>query len=390
MNLMICKPLRDMRRTKASRLRVTGALLRATSAIILLLASFSIIAPAQEAPKLPANLRVTTRQITPFVMKDQGKLKGFSIDLWHSIAAELNVKYDISEQQTLPELLTTVRSGNADLAIAAISVTAQREQEFDFSYPIFESGMQILVPSQASNSFALAPLLSFVLSRTFLQIMGILLFLTVVPAHLVWWFERHREDSPVSMQSYYPGIFHASWWAAGIIGAQIDEMPRSPLGRILAIICMFISALFFAYFTASVTASMTIQQLRGEITGPKDLPGKRVATILGSTSATYLRQQNIQIAEFTQISDAYKALADKKVNAVVYDSPILLYYASHEGKGKADVVGPVFRNESYAILFPQNSSLRKPVNAALLTLKENGTYEALYQKWFGTEAPRSP
>ena len=35
------------------------------------------------------------------------------------------------------------------------------------------------------------------------------------------------------------------------------------------------------------------------------------------------------------------------------------------------------------MLFPRGSDLRKPVNEALLKLRENGTYDAIYNKWFG-------
>ena len=62
---------------------------------------------------------------------------------------------------------------------------------------------------------------------------------------------------------------------------------------------------------------------------------------------------------------------------------VLLYFASHEGKGKVQVVGPIFRKENYGIVFPDKSPLRKRVNEALLKLRENGTYDQLYKKWFG-------
>jgi len=62
---------------------------------------------------------------------------------------------------------------------------------------------------------------------------------------------------------------------------------------------------------------------------------------------------------------------------------VLLYFASHEGKGKVQVVGPIFRKENYGIVFPDKSPLRKRVNEALLKLRENGTYDRLYMKWFG-------
>lgn len=50
---------------------------------------------------------------------------------------------------------------------------------------------------------------------------------------------------------------------------------------------MFTSVVFIAYFTAAVTSSLTVKQLRGEINGTEDLSGKRVASVLGT------RQRNI-------------------------------------------------------------------------------------------------
>lgn len=80
------------------------------------------------------------------------------------------------------------------------------------------------------------------------------------------------------------------------------------------------------------------------------------------------------------------ACAQPVVDAIVYDAPILLYYTAHEGKGKLRVVGPVFRKQSYGILFQTNDPRRKLVNAALLKLQENGTHERIYQTWFGAES----
>jgi polar amino acid transport system substrate-binding protein len=34
-------------------------------------------------------------------------------------------------------------------------------------------------------------------------------------------------------------------------------------------------------------------------------------------------------------------------------------------------------------MFPAGSELRESVNRALLRLKENGTYDGIYNKWFG-------
>jgi polar amino acid transport system substrate-binding protein len=161
-------------------------------------------------------------------------------------------------------------------------------------------------------------------------------------------------------------------------------MPRAALARIVAVLWMFASVVFIAYFTAAVTSSLTLQRLRGDINGPEGLPGKRIATVKGSTSMDYLRSRNIEATEFGNIEEALRALQQNSADAVVYDAPVLLYYASHQGKGKMQVVGNIFRKESYGIVFPSNCPHRKPVNEALLKLRENGTYDRLYGKWFGS------
>jgi polar amino acid transport system substrate-binding protein len=74
---------------------------------------------------------------------------------------------------------------------------------------------------------------------------------------------------------------------------------------------------------------------------------------------------------------------DKRVDAIVFDAPVLQHYAADQGTGRVHVVGPVFYAEDYAYVFTNGSALRKPVDAALLTMREDGAYNALAEKWFG-------
>ncbi|MBV9863736.1 MAG: transporter substrate-binding domain-containing protein [Abitibacteriaceae bacterium] len=331
-------------------------------------------------------LRVATRLIPPFVVQEQGSLTGFSTELWQSIAKQLKLKSKTSVSPTMPDLLAQVKSGRADLGIAAISITADRDKDFDFSQPIYDSGLQILVRDQSSGSNTMPGILTLLLSPIMLQFAGIILLLSLVMAHVVWFLERNHPQGIIENKAYFPGIFKALWWSAGTLGAQADEMPKSGVGRFIAIVWMFTGIAFVAYFTAAVTSSLTVQQLQGDIRGPDDLPGKRVATTQGSTSAQYLHGHGVQVQEVTQITQAYEALLKKQVDAVVFDAPVLLYYAAHEGSGKVQVIGSVFRKEDYGIIFQQNSPYRKSVNNALLALKENGTYDKLYNKWFGDKS----
>jgi polar amino acid transport system substrate-binding protein len=330
-------------------------------------------------------LRVATRIIPPMVIEKNGTLSGFSIELWNSIGGRLNFETEYVVMSDVDELLDAVEHGRADLAIAAISITSDRENRFDFSQPIMNSGLQILVRGTAANvePNPLRELMQLFFSRTLLIWLGIALLLILIPAHLIFLVERHHHDGIIPSTRYFPGIFHAMFWAAGTLATQADQMPRHWMARIVAVLWMFTGVVFVAFYTAQLTAALTVQQIKGPINGPRDLVGKPVGTTRKSTAAGYLNEAKAQVQEFEKVDDLYNALLNREVDAVVFDAPALHYYEVHEGRGMARIVGAVFHKEDYGIVFPTGSPLRKQVNEALLALRENDTYQRIFEEWFG-------
>lgn len=355
------------------------------AAITLLLLVF-MPAPGQAQPE---SLRVATRVVRPFVFEEGGNLTGFSIDLWQEINALLGTRTDYIIKPTVRDLLDATQSREADVAIAAISITEERERTWDFSQSMFEAGLQVLIPEQGGASGGISQILGAILDPDFLPVLAFVIVGALVAGHIVWFFERSHTDGLLTNPRYYPGIFEATFWATSTLATQAEAWPKSVVSRVVSVIWMFTALLFVAFFTAAVTSALTVSQLRTGIQGPEDLPGKRVATVRGSTSAQYLSQRNITTTDFNSVDEAMQSLERGDADAVVYDAPVLQYYASHQGKGKVRVVGSVFRKESYGILFPAGSPLRKPVNEALLRLRENGTYDRLITKWFGGEGGKA-
>jgi len=111
-------------------------------------------------------------------------------------------------------------------------------------------------------------------------------------------------------------------------------MPRQWIARILTILWMFTGVVFVAFYTTQLTVTLTVQQIRGAINGPDDLPGKWVATLTSSTGADCLREHKAQVQEVSLADEMYQTLLDKKVDAVLLGAASLRYYAAHEGKGR--------------------------------------------------------
>jgi polar amino acid transport system substrate-binding protein len=76
------------------------------------------------------------------------------------------------------------------------------------------------------------------------------------------------------------------------------------------------------------------------------------------------------------IDDCYRAL-EQGSDAVVFDAPVLRYYVTDQGIGKAQVTGTRFHDEDYGLAFRLASDLRKPVDGALLAILEDGTYQTV-------------
>ncbi len=341
--------------------------------------------PAASAQGATPELRVAAFIAPPSVMEQNGTLTGFSVDLWNAIATRLKVKTSYQIVPDVSHLEEALRSKNADLTLG-LFITSARDEVFDFSIPTLETGLQIMVRDtgeKAQTANPLSDLLRLLFSRTTMLWLGMALLIVLIPAHVIWFLDRQQEDSMLSNRNYFPGIFEVIYWGLSSLSSQAQTMPHQWAARALSIFWMFVGVVFVALYTAQLTTTLTVQQIRGAIEGPGDLPGKQVATLAGSTAVDYLRAQNAQVQEFATSDQMFKALSDKKVDAVVSVAPMLLYYAAHEGKGRVKTVGPEFNAAPAAIMVQLDSPLRRRINLALVALRENGTYQQIYDKWFG-------
>lgn len=354
----------------------------AINQVIFGLASSALILISQ-TPTLSETLRVGTKPFAPFAFVQEGEYIGFSIDLWSEIAKELEVEYELYGEKTVTDLLDSVSSGNTDVAIAGITITAEREKIVDFSHSFFESGLQILVPINSQES----PLNTFVwlfFSPILLKTIGVLLIVIAISAHLLWFFER-KNNPDMFPQEYLKGIWEACWWSVVTVVTvgYGDKAPIGVAGRIIATIWMFTGLLLVSYFTASVSSALTVQQLNTSIQGIEDLNGKRVATVKGSTAAEYLVNRPMKKIEYELVEESFKSLEESKVDAVVYDAPVLQNYVARDGADQARVIGSIFERQSYGIALKTNSPYREEINQAILSIIESGVYDEIHKKWFG-------
>jgi polar amino acid transport system substrate-binding protein len=344
--------------------------------ILLVTAFIGLTAPlhAQDDTK-----RVAIKPLVPFVIfHDDGTYSGFSIDLIEEIAQKNDWQIEWLAYETVGQVLDAVASRQADIGIAGISITAEREELVDFSQPMFNAGLQIMTRVGGDNP-GLSLLLSL-LDPSLLLIPLVLGIVVVIMGHIIWLVERKNPDFP---DEYLPGVGEGMWWAASSVLGAGDKMPRSTIGRISAIVWVIIGIVMISLLTANLTAENTISQLQSNIRGVDDLPGRTIATVEGTTSANWLQSQRLRFQSVERIEDAFALLLSNQIDVIVYDSPVLLYFANSEGRGRVSLTGSIFARQDYGIAVPSGSADREAIDRALLSMLEDGSYDELYSRYFG-------
>lgn len=330
-------------------------------------------------------LRVIVKRFEPLVTFDRLSYSGFALDLWDEIVQDMGAEVEVTAVNSLAKMIDEVEHGSGDVGISGVSMTFDRESRIDFSHPFYDSGLQILIPAEENGRWAFASaLLQALFSKGLLLTLFLLMLCLFLAANVLWWFERSHQHSDFSSH-YGRGIIDALWWAAVTVTTVGDgkKTPRNVSGKIFAIVWMFAGYFVLAYFTASVSSSLTLERLQGNIQGPEDLRGKRVATVTHSQAEDYLKAEGIVPSTFGSVDQAIDAMKSGKIDAVVYHEPVLRYYAAHSEANQVQVVGNIFKPQSYAFVLPVESPHREAINRSLLKLRENGRYEALRRKWFG-------
>jgi len=338
------------------------------------------VATGPSATAADRPLRVVTAAIAPFVLPQTDSPGGFSIDLWNEVASRMHVQFVWSLVPTQSDLLRSVQRGDADVAIAAITMTPEREKMVDFSLPYFDSGLQIMV--RARNEGAFLETFRSIPWRAICELFGVAAMLVFLLANLLWLVERKHDRN---FQKPYIRALGEGLWGTILIIATGEHGERDAANiwkRMLVPAMWLIGVVLIAQFTATVTSSQTVTQLQSNIQGPGDLPGKTIGTAAGTIAAHYLKQRGLPFVDVKTAADGIRMLTEGKVQAIVYDAPTLQYWAAKRGNGILMVVGPIFRPEKYGIALAAGSTLRKPINEALLAMYADGTYEHIYEKWF--------
>ncbi|XP_076686024.1 glutamate receptor IB isoform X3 [Andrena cerasifolii] len=408
---------------------------------------------------------VTTIVEEPYIMKkksDAGEVlvgndsyEGYCKDLAELIAKKLGITYELRivkdgkygmENPDVPGgwdgMVGELIRKEADIAIAPMTITSERERVIDFSKPFMSLGISIMIKKpikQKPGVFSfLNPLSKEIWVCVIFSYIGVSIVLFTVSRFSPYEWRvltlssggdpsmasrndptlQHPHGSqgsphiPTSSMANDFSIINSLWFAlAAFMQQGCDISPRSISGRIVGSVWWFFTLILISSYTANLAAFLTVERMVAPINSPEDLASQtevQYGTLSHGSTWDFFRtlsQLNLsswgsQKSQINLYSKMWEFMNSRKhVFVKTYDEGIRRVRAS-KGKYALLIESPkneyinerepcdtmkVGRNldaKGFGVATPLGSPLRDPINLAVLSLKENGELAKLMNRWW--------
>ncbi|GAA2816236.1 ABC transporter substrate-binding protein [Saccharopolyspora taberi] len=116
------------------------------------------------------------------------------------------------------------------------------------------------------------------------------------------------------------------------------------------------------------------------------LRGKKLGVQLSTTGETYANENKdangYEVVQFEDLPLSVTAVQTGQVDAAINDNSVLGDFIKNNPE--VEITTEFVTGDQYGIgVATGNTALRDAVNQSLKKMKENGEYDAIYQKWFG-------
>ncbi|XP_050428924.1 glutamate receptor ionotropic, kainate 2-like [Adelges cooleyi] len=344
-------------------------------------------------------------------LEGNDRYEGFGVDLIKELSemSGFNYTFRIQEDRNSGNIenkkwngmIGEVINGNADLAIADITITRKREHDVDFTSPYMNLGISILYKKSTKSSPSLfsflAPFSSFVWLWVITAYCGVsvLLFIMARISPYEWTNPYPCIEEPEYLENQF-SLSNAFWFTIGSLMQQgSDIAPIAVSTRLVAGIWWFFTLIMVSSYTANLAAFLTVESVSEPFRDVEELANQNIikygAKSGGSTSDYFRDSANpIYKTIYKRLQEdpsLYSKDNDEGVMRVLRDNYAYFMESTSieyevERNCKLAQVGGLLDNKDYGIVMKKNVSYRNVLSANILSLQEKGKLTALKNKWW--------
>ncbi|XP_066994946.2 glutamate receptor 1-like [Anabrus simplex] len=301
----------------------------------------------------------------------------------------------------------------ADIAIAPMTITSERERVIDFSKPFMSLGISIMIKKpvkQKPGVFSfLNPLSKEIWVCVIFSYVGVSIVLFIVSRFSPYEWRllhcgedsghHHQQGGGASTVANDFSILNSLWFALGAFMQQgCDISPRSISGRIVGSVWWFFTLILISSYTANLAAFLTVERMVAPINSPEDLASQtevQYGTLYhGSTWDFFRRSQITLYSKMWEFMNSRKHVfvrtydegirrvrTSKGKYALLIESP-KNDYTNEQEPCDTMKVGRNLDAKGFGVATPLGSPLRDGINLAVLKLIENGELTKLKNRWW--------
>lgn len=327
-------------------------------------------------------------------------------------------------------LIGDLARGETDIAVAALTMTSEREEVIDFVAPYFEQSGILIVMRKPVRKASLFKFMTVLRLEVWLSIVGALTLTGI----MIWILDKYSPYSARNNKRLYPypcrefTLKESFWFALTSFTPQGGgEAPKALSSRTLVAAYWLFVVLMLATFTANLAAFLTVERMQSPVQSLEQLARQsRINyTVLANSSAhQYFRNmKNAEDKLYTVWKEITLNSTSDQVEYRVWDYPIKEQYGhilqaitqvgpvktTEEGFKKViesenaefafihdsseikyevtrncnlTEVGEVFAEQPYAIAVQQGSHLQEEISRKILDLQKDRYFETLAAKYW--------
>ncbi|XP_072536646.1 glutamate receptor ionotropic, kainate 5 isoform X1 [Salminus brasiliensis] len=374
-------------------------------------------------------LIITTILENPYVMRKVNyqelegneQYEGFCVDMLRELSDILKFTYRIKLVDDglygAPEpngswtgMVGELINRKADLAVAAFTITSEREKVIDFSKPFMTLGISILYrvhigrkPGYFSFLDPFSPAVWLFMLLAYLAVSCVLFLAARLSPYE--WYNPHpclRERRDMLENQYTLG--NSLWFPVGGFMQQGSEiMPKALSTRCVSGVWWAFTLIIISSYTANLAAFLTVQRMEAPIESPDDLAdqtniqygtihgGSTMTFFMNSRYQTYQRMWNYMYSKqpsvFVKSTEEGIARVLNSKYAFLLESTMNEYHRSLNCN--LTQIGGLLDTKGYGIGMPLGSPFRDEISLAVLQLQENNRLEILKRRWWeGGQCPK--
>ncbi|GFN84365.1 glutamate receptor 1 [Plakobranchus ocellatus] len=300
-------------------------------------------------------------------------------------------KYSVAEKEMV--------ALDADIAIAPLTITSDREKVLDFTKPFMSLGISLMIKKPVDNdphvfSF-MEPLSTDIWLCTVFAFIGVSVVLFLVSRFSS---DEWQVDREANLENDFT-IGNSLWFSLGAFMQQgCDVLPKSISGRIVTSVWWFFTLIIISSYTANLAAFLTTMRMSGTIRSAEDLVKQtdiKYGPYKGGSTYMFFNQTTVSLYQrmwsfMTSQPDVFAENNDDGIERVrnskskyvfLIESTLNEYYSSREPCNTMRA-GANLDSKGYGIATPMGSDIRDRLTLSILQLREDGVLDELKKKWW--------